>query len=202
MDDTAIKGSFFTWSNKRGGQGYNKSRIDRVLIILLWLTEFPVSEALTFPPCISDHCSLVISIPPHLARHRPFQFFNFWMAHLSFKDLVGDSWGLPVRASPMPTLCIKLRRLKPVRRTLNKPHFQNISARVALAREELEKGQLQNLSSSSNRDGIEQEKIFLSNFCDLAYAEVSFFKQKARIKWLALGDKNSKFLIRRCLLTG
>lgn len=72
MDDMSTKGSLFTWSNKKGGQGYNKSRIDRVLINLSWLIEFPVSKASTFPPGISDHCSSVITVLPRLARHRAF----------------------------------------------------------------------------------------------------------------------------------
>lgn len=41
MEELATRGSWFTWSNKRGGGGANMSRIDRVLVNGDWLDMFP-----------------------------------------------------------------------------------------------------------------------------------------------------------------
>lgn len=41
MEDLASKGSWFTWSNRRGGMGFIKSRIDRALVNSKWEDQFP-----------------------------------------------------------------------------------------------------------------------------------------------------------------
>ena len=40
---------------------------------------------------------------------------------------------------------------------------------------------------------MDNEKRCLKIFHDLAYAEVGFLKQKARVQWLKLGDQNTNF---------
>lgn len=74
---TCSKGSWFTWSNKRGGEGYNKSKLDRVLINSSWLTIFAHTEAWTLPPGISVHCSLVVTVLPPIVRPYPLDFLIF-----------------------------------------------------------------------------------------------------------------------------
>lgn len=100
MEELASKGPWFTWSNKRGGLGDNKSRLDRVLVNEEWLNTFKDAETVIFSPGISDHCSLVVTMLPGVTRHRPFKFYNFWMGHNLFKSTVSDSWNEPVFATP------------------------------------------------------------------------------------------------------
>ncbi|KAH7835330.1 hypothetical protein Vadar_025114 [Vaccinium darrowii] len=45
MEDMPSRGFWFSWSNKRGGLGHDKSRIDRALVTPSWLNKFPDSEA-------------------------------------------------------------------------------------------------------------------------------------------------------------
>ena len=45
MEDMNSKGFWLTWSNKRGGMGHKKSRIDRVLVNYRWQDCFPESDA-------------------------------------------------------------------------------------------------------------------------------------------------------------
>lgn len=193
MEELATRGSWFTWSNKRGGGGANMSRIDRVLVNGDWLDMFPESEALAYVPGISDHCSLLVTVFKEVACKKPFRFFNFWMKHHQFKELVQNSWLLPVTGSPMVRLSLKLRRLKPVLRDLNANCFSNISGRVMEARTQMEN--LQNLCSQNpgNESLREMEKKAIRVFMELSAAEESFKKQKSRVNWLALGDQNTKF---------
>lgn len=44
-DDMPARGFWFTWTNKQGGAGDNKSRIDRVTSNNQWLVSFPNCEA-------------------------------------------------------------------------------------------------------------------------------------------------------------
>lgn len=50
MDDLRATGYWYTWSNKCGGVGDNKSKLDRVLVNTSWLDEFPNSEACFLAP--------------------------------------------------------------------------------------------------------------------------------------------------------
>lgn len=53
------------------------------------------------------------------------------MAHPNVKDIVLNSWGQLMMKTPMLRVCLKLRRLKPELRALNKHPFLDIGAKVA-----------------------------------------------------------------------
>ncbi|KAG5535781.1 hypothetical protein RHGRI_023523 [Rhododendron griersonianum] len=73
-------------SNKRGGGGDIKSKLDRVLINASWLDVFPESETTFLAPGISDHSFILVSVLPGISRKTPFKFFSFWMKHAEFKE--------------------------------------------------------------------------------------------------------------------
>lgn len=161
---------------------------------MLWLTDFPASEAWFHHPGVSDHCKILITVLPAVSVRRPFKFFSFWMSHGTFKELLVTSWTAPVHChSHLLKLSLKLKRLKPVLRQLNKAHYSNISLRVEEARSKLH--QIQEDYFSHPHDPIlsEAEKMALSQVMVLSLAEEGFKKQKSRVKWLALGDQNTRF---------
>lgn len=45
LDDLTTKGFWFTWTNKRGGLGDNKSKLDSAMVNASWLSAYPNSEA-------------------------------------------------------------------------------------------------------------------------------------------------------------
>ncbi|KAH7836824.1 hypothetical protein Vadar_006119 [Vaccinium darrowii] len=61
VDDLAAKGFWYTWLNKRGGEGDNKSKLDRVLVHTSWLDTFREAEAVFHFPGVSAHCAAVKS---------------------------------------------------------------------------------------------------------------------------------------------
>ncbi|KAH7865303.1 hypothetical protein Vadar_004905 [Vaccinium darrowii] len=146
--DLASKGSWFTWSNRRGGMGFIKSRIDRALVNSKWQDQFLESEAVFQPP---------------------------------------------VHGNPMDVLSQKLRKLKSLLKDFNKEFYSDIHKRVALARDELSILQTQCLALPYDFALHESEKDALLKYTELVAAEEDFNHQKSRVKWLALGDQNSKF---------
>lgn len=112
VDDLPAKGFWFSWSNRSGGLGQNKSRIDRVMVNHAWQDVFTESEPMFAAPGISDHCSLIVSVLPYKPRRKPFKFFNFWMNDPKFPNLLQEAWGQTRGCHPMERLSLKLRTLK------------------------------------------------------------------------------------------
>lgn len=77
QDDLPSNGFWCTWSNKRSGSNDNKSMIDRVLSNSAWLNEFPLSKEVFLAPCVSDHCSIMVTILPSISRRGSLKFFKF-----------------------------------------------------------------------------------------------------------------------------
>ncbi|KAH7848240.1 hypothetical protein Vadar_001278 [Vaccinium darrowii] len=193
MDDMPFKGLLFTWSNKRGGVGDIKSKLDRVLINGSWMDSFPEAETIFLAPGVSDHSCILVNVLPDCPRKKPFKFFGFWMKHEKFKEEVQKSWMLPINGPIWSRLDGKLKRLKPVLRSFNKKFYSQISERVIQAREELGQVQLQCAQDPSNTTLVDTKKVLYLKFVDLSLAEEAFKKQKSRVQWLSLGDQNTRF---------
>lgn len=139
QDDLLSKGFWFTWTNKRGGSGEKKSRIDRVLTNTSWMDLFPYAEAYSLAPGISDHCSISVYLGAANRKRKSFKFFNFWMQmqHPEFEHILSSSWTDLVVGRPMFVLAGKLKRLKGVLKHLNLRCYSNISTRVMEARDQM-----------------------------------------------------------------
>ncbi|KAG5557277.1 hypothetical protein RHGRI_007519 [Rhododendron griersonianum] len=111
--------------------------LDRVLTNLAWLDMFPNAETFFLAPGVSDHCLISVAMVSPNGRRKPFKFFNFWLQHPDFSQILNNSWCDPVEGGPMFALSSKLRRLKSVLRQLNLKCYSNISKRVLEAKTEL-----------------------------------------------------------------
>ena len=91
-EDLTAKGFFFTWSRRGGGMGDRKSKIDRAIVNRNWQNCFPEAEAVFAAPGVSDHCPIAVTILPNVATRKPLKYFDFWMNHADFANLLGGSW--------------------------------------------------------------------------------------------------------------
>ncbi|XP_062118356.1 uncharacterized protein LOC133831972 [Humulus lupulus] len=127
----AIKsiGSFFTWTNNQAGLARIYSKIDHAFINEEWLDKFPQCMAVFQWEVVSDHCSCLISnFPLKLMGTKLFRFFNFWVNHPDFNHLVMESWRVPVLATGLKAIFIRLIRLKHQLKKLNRDRFGDIGA--------------------------------------------------------------------------
>lgn len=85
VDDFPANGFWFTWTNKQGGLGDNKSKLDRAMVNARWLTSFPDSEAWFLHPGVSDHCQILVTILPPAVVKRPSSFFPSGLLMPRFK---------------------------------------------------------------------------------------------------------------------
>ena len=113
---------------------------------------------------------------------KPFKFFHHTADHLQFLSWVGEAWNL-MRS---------LKLLKPVLRKLNKTHYSWISQRVKDQTSKLtllQRQLLTNLDPVTAR--LEHEER--SKWQMLIAAEEKFYRQKSRVLWHHLGDRDTKF---------
>lgn len=109
-EDLNSKGFFFTWSNKRGGLGNVRSRIDRAMVNSPWQNKFTESEAAVLAHGISDQSPIIVSVLPRVGRRKPFRFFNFWMCHSKFSAILLQAWTKEFNASCRGSICRDLDR--------------------------------------------------------------------------------------------
>ncbi|GAB2272053.1 hypothetical protein Dimus_038968 [Dionaea muscipula] len=87
----------------------------------------------------------------------------------------------------------KLRLLKVQLRRLNREEFSDLSKRVERARQDLLRAQGVLLSGVGDIQSGSVERDAAMRFRSLARMEESMLRQKARVRWLELGDRNTAF---------
>ena len=191
--DHAFSGPLFTWSNKHK-EDFLARKLDRALINGSWLIRFPHSTVEFLAPEVSDHSPVFISLQQKfIAPPKPFKFFNDWVKHPKFLELVQQSWCSQVFGNPMRRLHTKLKRLKADLKIFNQTHFGGISLKVTEKRKELAGIQVLLMNNVNSSELIELEKSVNLELHDLLLAEEWFYKQKARVNWINEGDQNTKF---------
>lgn len=172
--DHHFSGSMFTWSNKHSVR-FLERKLDRVLINSAWLNHFPKSSVQFLPPEVSDHCLSYLQLQSTTSSPpKPFKFYNCWVKHSSFLDMIKDTWSLPITGSAMSILFNKLKRLKPVLKAFNAANFGGIFKRVDDKRKALAKTQSKLLSGSNTEELIDLEKTLTVELHDLLLARNLF----------------------------
>ena len=128
-----------------------------------------------------------------------YKFFNIWGDHKDFLLWIEEAWGveeaLGVEAvgTPMFILYSKLKTVKAKLKVVNKDLYVSISQKVKIARQKVEAVQSRLLQRHCEVNLRKVEQDCLHEFIAVQRAEEAFLKQKARNKWLTLGDQNNRF---------
>ncbi|KAL3751071.1 hypothetical protein ACJRO7_011961 [Eucalyptus globulus] len=129
LDDLKFVGNRFTWAAS-SRPNRKQRKIDGVVVNSAWNSTFSYSEAPFLAPGVLDHSPIVVRILPTPNNRKPFKFFNFWMAHPTFFELVAQVWDSSFVGSPMYMLYCKLRALKYKLKGLNRTAYSDISTRT------------------------------------------------------------------------
>ncbi|XP_042065465.1 uncharacterized protein LOC121808976 [Salvia splendens] len=187
--DPGFDGSEFTWA-KNG----LFERLDRVLVREPWAQCFEATRVKNLPRVSSDHGPVLVRCrtPRTHTEGRPFCFQNMWVRHDGFADLVRGDWSQPTGAGGLLNLQIKLGRAKKTLKEWNKAVFGNIhdnlremEEKIAMAQAEFEERPSPDNKAEVNRS--------IAMYIRLLKMEEDFWRQKATLRWLAEGDKNTKF---------
>lgn len=78
------------------------AKIDRALFNGEWMQKYPSFKAHFSEPILSDHCAIEISLTPRShTRPKPFRFYNSWVDHENYREIVKRSWEEEVEGYPM-----------------------------------------------------------------------------------------------------
>ncbi|XP_027170444.1 uncharacterized protein LOC113770234 [Coffea eugenioides] len=193
VSDVGFSGSPFTWCNNRGGMARIWKRLDRMLVnqtAVLSGAQFQVQHLGREP---SDHAPLLMSSSTRLDnKPKPFRFLNVWTTKPGFLDVIRRSWAAPCSGRPLQRLSAKLRNVKRDLQVWSRVEFGNIFDAVKRAEGEVAAAEdaFGNEPSQSHWLALQEARAIMRN--SLAREE-GFWRQKARVKWLKDGDKNSKY---------
>ncbi|XP_039047048.1 uncharacterized protein LOC120187388 [Hibiscus syriacus] len=95
----------------------------------------------------------------------------------------------PIQGNPMQKLFLKLKRLKPSLKKLNKNNYSEISTRVRLKKIELETVKIYTLNGQNS---IAEELKIQKELISLEESEYMFLKQKTKVRCIKERDKCTK----------
>ncbi|KAL0314408.1 UNVERIFIED_CONTAM: hypothetical protein Sangu_2285200 [Sesamum angustifolium] len=105
----------------------------------------------------------------------------------------GKCWNLNVDGTAQFCLCRKLKALKGHLKAFNNLHFSHISVRAKDADLALQDAQIQLESDPENATIRDSVRELRKKAVFLAEAERHFYYQKAKLHFLKMGDRNTKF---------
>ncbi|XP_071905753.1 uncharacterized protein [Coffea arabica] len=191
--DAEFSGSSFTWYNNRRGRARIWKRLDRLLIngkCSDLASPISVVHLARHP---SDHAPMKISFSSRLDnRPRLFRFLNVWTSQPSLLEVIRATWDTAVQGSLLRVLYLKLLATWRAIQQWNKHYFGNIGTAVKEAEVVLERAKGGVTNDDSDEDPEELHKAQAELNRALAIEE-QFWRQKARVKWLSSGDRNTRW---------
>ncbi|XP_062094142.1 uncharacterized protein LOC133800206 [Humulus lupulus] len=172
-------GSNFTWSNKQDGGDRVYSKIDHVFINEDWIDALPYSIADFQWDAHLDHCyCLIKTLKLGNLGIKPFRFFNFWITHRGFKEVVLDSWNKPMVMRGLLGVTKKLLWVKHILKAFNREEIGDVE---------------QGYHQAKDIAAQKAEKIATVRYQDHSARYISFLIQRSKITWLQKGDDNNSY---------
>ncbi|CAN0875281.1 LINE-1 retrotransposable element ORF2 protein [Linum grandiflorum] len=193
--DLPLIGANFTWSNLRVSPSL--SRIDRALVNSLFEQAFQECRLVALSRVCSDHRAIILKCDDLPIVKRPWRFENMWCSHQDFANCVADWWAEPLsEASRMARFQKKLKRVKERLKIWNKDCFGRVEDNISRITNEIGiLDEKEEVATLSNQDRINRcsLKVDLDHWWKM---EETSWRQKLKMLWLKLGDRNTHFFHR------
>ncbi|KAI0496288.1 hypothetical protein KFK09_022602 [Dendrobium nobile] len=188
-------GPMFTWSNNKKGLDRIMERLDRMIVNSYSVNNNQLLVVKHLPRIASDHCPILLNLNSSSPKiSKTFKFENIWASYPASFSVVQNVWNRKAVGSPSDILNTKMRRTMKTLYFWSRSKHQNLEQ----LKENLKKEILQ-LQEKEARNGLlSSDEICLLKFkigeLNSTLARLStWWKQRAKVKWINEGDQNSKF---------
>nr|XP_029144810.1 uncharacterized protein LOC114924424 [Arachis hypogaea] len=182
--DLPLTDRMFTWF-----RGHSCSRIDRAMVSLEWLEQFPETRMRGGPRGLSNHCPIIVEDKKLRGGPRPFRSLDSWFTHEGFLKMVKEEW----RGLGVIQFTDKLKALTvPVGRW-HKANFSDIDKKITTFEEKIKK--IDDMVSNGVYDEtIEARRKALVTCCERWYVRKEIhWKQMSRSRQAKEMDKNTRY---------
>ncbi|CAN1806221.1 Transposon TX1 uncharacterized 149 kDa protein [Linum perenne] len=183
--DIAYVGARYTWSNNQEGTAEVKQRIDRGFCNTEWASIYPNGFIIHKARTESDHCPILLQFESNGGTKglRRFYYEKGWKEAEGYQSCVDQAWRRGVGTNEnLKMLSKSLTSWKREAIGVNKDHIVRLLA------------QLQNLNEQTSTPQVQEEERTVRETLRRCWQiEECYWAQRARVKWLELGDKNTSF---------
>lgn len=187
--DLDLNGCRYTWSSNPRNGVITKEKLDRVLLNWPWRQSFPHAMAVALPTVSSDHSPILLHMVPRTRSGRSFNFESFWAEHDECEDVVLEGWQKEgILEDPWENVLTRSKNCKQSLLAWQRQTFCKADDEIHKL-----KLQLQAVLNQPGQDNWEEAKRIQKKIDVMWMQEEAFWGQRARLKWLNDGDKNTKF---------
>uniref|UniRef100_A0A453KYM4 Reverse transcriptase domain-containing protein n=2 Tax=Aegilops tauschii subsp. strangulata TaxID=200361 RepID=A0A453KYM4_AEGTS len=195
LRDLGYSGDKYTWrNNSHEARFYIKERLDQAVATREWCARFPSYQVTNGDPRHSDHRPVTISVEGtkrqsrRLGNGNTFRFEAKWLEEEECEDIVTNAWNTAnIRSGGSVAQGIKSvsRDLK----AWDANVLGDLQWRIKKLKDELEMVR----RSEINQDKVDPEHVLKDKLDRLEKQHNLFWRQRAHVKWLQFGDKNTAF---------
>ncbi|KAF8088754.1 hypothetical protein N665_0530s0009 [Sinapis alba] len=181
--DLRHSGDPLSWRGQRGTH-FVRCRLDRATANSVWAETFPTARSQYLAFEASDHKPLLSFFEPERKRRRGlFRYDRRLKDNVEVKQIIADSW----KSSTGSSISDRITRVR--RAIIEWSKEQGVNSRIAIEKkkEELDLALSSQLNDTNliNRITFELSKAYA--------AEEAYWKQRSRLLWLSLGDRNTGY---------
>ncbi|KAJ9541740.1 hypothetical protein OSB04_028246 [Centaurea solstitialis] len=194
--DLRFTGIHHTWCQKPQSEGGLKRKLDRILANTDFTSTFEDASSRFLPRGLSDHSPGLLAFTSGVRiRKCAFKFDNFLVNDPNFKSIVRQHWNVNVEGTFMFRVTSKLKLLKSPLRKLRST-YGNLSNKSIALKEELDVVQLAADLDPGNQALENDVKRLRDEYQKSCWADFSAKRQRAKVRWLAEGDANTRYFHR------